>query len=351
MRRRLGLAVVGAGLASAPHLRSLQELANRVDVRWVIGQKLDRASEMAAQLGAACGTSLDAVCGDPGVEAVLVLTPPNTHGNIVSRLAESGKHVLLEKPLEVSLEASEALVARCRRHGIKLGVVLQHRFRPAVQRLMELMDSGQLGSLTTAAVDVRWWRPQSYYDEPGRGTLARDGGGVLLTQAIHTLDVFLSAVGEPSEIFAFAGTSAVHRMECEDIVAVAMRYPNGAVATLNATTAAGPGFPERIQISGTAGTATLEAGSLQWQSLDGTLTGVEGASRSLGSGADPMDFPHQSHRRLIEDFLESIEQDRDPLASGASALRVHEFIEVILQSAQRRCALPFGPRESGRTIS
>src|SRR5204863_5876349 len=158
-----------------------------------------------------------------------------------------------------------------------------------------------MGELTSASVDMRWWRPQSYYDQPGRGTKARDGGGVLLTQGIHTLDNFLHIVGVPIEVVAFANTSAAHRMECEDTVAAALRYPNGATASLNATVAAYPGFSERIEYCGTLGTATLAGGQLELRYLDGRSETI-GTPQMLGGGADPMAFSHHAHQAVIEDF-------------------------------------------------
>ena len=264
------VAMIGAGMASAPHLASLQALAERVEVAWVVGQTEARIAAAAARLpGARTSTSLDDALADAAVAAAIVLTPPNTHLELVSRLAKAGKHVLLEKPLELDSRRAEQLVAVCKAAGVRLGVMLQHRMRPASLAMKRLLESRALGEMTCASVDMRWWRPQSYYDQPGRGTRARDGGGVLLTQGIHTIDNFLHIVGLPSELVAFANTSAAHRMECEDVVAAALRYANGATATLNATVAAYPGFAERIEYCGTLGTATLAGGQLEVRYQDG----------------------------------------------------------------------------------
>ena len=241
-----------------------------IEVAWVVGQTEARIAAAAARLpGARTSTSLDDVLADAAVAAAIVLTPPNTHLALVSRLAKAGKHVLLEKPLELDNRRAEQLVAVCKAAGVRLGVMLQHRMRPASLAMKRLLESRALGEMTCASVDMRWWRPQSYYDQPGRGTRARDGGGVLLTQGIHTIDNFLHSVGLPSELVAFANTSAAHRMECEDVVAAALRYPNGATATLNATVAAYPGFAERIEYCGTLGTATLAGGQLEVRYQDG----------------------------------------------------------------------------------
>jgi predicted dehydrogenase len=181
-----------------------------------------------------------------------------------------------------------------------------------------------------------WWRPQSYYDQPGRGTLERDGGGVLITQAIHTLDLMLSLTGPVAEVAAIAGTTALHRMATEDFVGAGLRFTNGAPGALMATTAAYPGMPERIELIGTKASAVLAAGVVTVHHQDGRRDSM-GEEQSTGGGADPMDFPHDAHRALITDFLDAITQDREPRVSGREALKVHRFVDALLQaSAEKR---------------
>ena len=338
---KLRIAVVGAGMASAPYVTSLQQLGARVEVAWLVARSFDRIALAAQQLpGARTTTELDDVLGDPSVAAAFVLTPPNTHLELVARLAAAGKHVLLEKPLEVNALKAEQVIAACRAAGVRLGVMLQHRLRPASIAMKRLVDGGSLGEMTCASVDMRWWRPQSYYDEPGRGSRARDGGGVLLTQGIHTLDNYLHIVGAPTEVVAFANTSAIHQMECEDVVAAALRYRNGATAALNATVAAYPGFPERIEYCGTLGTATLAGGQLDVHYLDGRSETI-GSTQMLGGGANPMAFSHHAHMAVIEDFLDAVDNGRAPAIDGASVLPVQRLIDTLLESASTRQVLKF----------
>src|SRR5262249_44734783 len=160
-----------------------------------------------------------------------------THLDLVRRCAAAGKHILLEKPLEISTERALELIEAARGARVTLGVVLQHRFRPAGIKLAELLRAGALGEIAGCSTAIRLWRPQSYYDQPGRGTRARDGGGVLLTQGIHTLDLMLSLAGDVEEVCGYATTTRVHRMETEDLVCAAARFANGAFGTIEATTA------------------------------------------------------------------------------------------------------------------
>ena len=321
--------IVGLGMAVTPHAKSLLDLKHRVQVAYAFSPSAERRRKFAARFPFPQCDRLETILDDTAVDAVLVLTPPNTHLDIVERCAAAGKHVLLEKPLEVSTAKAEQLVNKT--SLVKLGVVLQHRFRPAAEKLREQLND--LGKLVSASAAIPNWRPQSYYDQPGRGTRWRDGGGVLLTQAIHTLDLFLSFVGEPLEVKSFVTTTPIHRMETEDLAVAAVRFKSGAIGTVHATTSAYPGFPERIELIGTRGTAQLEGTSLKVQIQDQPAFSFSSESGAGGTGADPMAFPHDWHRGVLTDFLDSIEQNRDPRVSGAEALKVHRFIDRILQSA------------------
>jgi predicted dehydrogenase len=320
--------IVGLGMAVTPHARSLLDLKDRVEVAYAFSPSAERRARFSSQFNFKLCERLETILDDRSVGAVLILTPPNTHLELVERCAAAGKHILLEKPLEISTERAQRLVEAAAK--VKLGVVLQHRFRPAVEKLRELLPS--LGTLVSASAMIGNWRPQSYYDQPGRGTRARDGGGVLLTQGIHTLDVFLSLTGEPAEVKSFSATTPVHRMETEDLVAAAVRFRSGALGVVHATTTAYPGFPERIELIGTKGTALLEGNALRTELHDGQRFELKSDAGAAGAGADPMAFPHDWHRGVLTDFLDSVEKNREPRVSGAEALKVHRFIDALLGS-------------------
>jgi len=330
---RLRIGVVGAGLGAAPHFKSLLELADQVDVAWLHVRQPERLTPSALPLCAKVTGRYEDLLEDPLLQGLLILTPPNTHLDLVQRAASAGKHVLLEKPLEVSLTRAEELVAVCEQHQVRLAVMLQHRMRESSQALATLIAGGELGELTGASCSMRWWRPQSYYDEPGRGTLARDGGGVLITQAIHTLDLLLSLTGLPAQVTALARTSAVHSMECEDTVTAVLSFTKGAIGSIDATTAAYPGFPERIALNFTRGSATLEAGQMQVELLDGRRLSA-GTHQATGTGANVMAFDHHAHQAVIADFLQAIRSGNTPAVSGRSALQVHRLIAALTESAQ-----------------
>ncbi len=335
MAGKRGVGVIGLGMASLPHGESLQALADRVDVRAIFSPSAERRHDFAKRFSMPSVDRLDDLLDDPEISAVLLLTPPNARLKLVDALAARKKHILMEKPVERTTSAASEIVERCEAAGIRLGIVFQHRFREASLALREKLDEGALGDIHTVQLSVPWWRPQSYYDEPGRGSYERDGGGVLISQAIHSLDLMLSLVGPVSEVAAIAATSGLHRMESEDFVGAGLCFRSGAAGSLLASTASYPGRAESLTLVGSKATATLVGGELTLDFQDGRKEQV-GESTGSGGGADPMAFPHDWHQRLIEDFLDALDEDREPSCNGRQALDVHRLIDALLLSAKER---------------
>jgi UDP-N-acetyl-2-amino-2-deoxyglucuronate dehydrogenase len=331
---KIRIGIVGLGMASAPHARSALDLADEVEVVAAFSPTQSRRQAFVAAYGLPTVDSADVIFADRSIDAVMLLTPPNTHLHLVRQACASGKHILLEKPLETTPARAEQLVATVEAAGVKMGVVLQHRFRPLSVALAQILAEGRLGDIASASARLHNWRPQSYYDQPGRGTKARDGGGVLLTQAIHTLDLLISLAGLPIEVSAFATTSPIHRMETEDLAMGAIRFGNGAIGSISATTCAYPGFPDAIDIIGSNGMARIDGSRLTVSYQDGTEFVQEDGAAGGGAGADPMAFPHQHHRAVLQDFVEAIGKDRAPKVDGREALKAHRLIDAMLRSAE-----------------
>ncbi len=328
------IALIGLGMAVGPHAKGLVDLqaAGKAQVVAAFAPSVARRQAFAKQYPFPIADRLEPILADPSITAVGILTPPNTHLELVRRATAAGKHILLEKPLEITTARSDDLVRAAESAGVTLAVMLQHRFRPAGERMREILQEGRLGDIINCSTSIRLWRPQSYYDEPGRGTKARDGGGVLLTQGIHTLDLMLSLAGPITEVAAYAATSSVHRMETEDMVVAAVRFATGALGVIEATTAAYPGAAERIDIAGTKGSASLAGTSLTVQYQDGSREELVPDGSAGGTGADPMAFPHDYHRAVWADFAAAIAGKRPPRVSGRDALRVHHLIDALLAS-------------------
>lgn len=330
--KKTRIAIVGLGMAVTPHARGLADLADRIEVVHAFSPSETRRRAFAERFPFPLCDSLEAILGDDSVEAVAVFTPANTHRDIAIRCAEAGKHVLMEKPLDITTVRAAELVGACRKAGVKLGVVLQHRFRPAGMKLAAILSEGELGRVVGCSTVIRLWRPQSYYDEPGRGSFARDGGGVLISQGIHTLDLMLSLAGPIAEVTGFAATTPVHRMETEDMVCAAARFASGAIGTIDATTAAYPGFLEEIVLTCEKGTALLRGTELLVQFHDGRRVAIEPDRSAGGTGADPMAFPHDYHRAVMADFADAIRSGREPKVTGEEALKVHRLIDALIET-------------------
>jgi len=328
------IAIVGLGMAVTPHARGLVDLSEKVEVVHAYSPSETRRRAFGEKFSFPLCDSLDTILTDSSVEAVAVFSPANTHRDIARQCAAAGKHVLMEKPLDITTAKAEELVAACRQAGVKLGVVLQHRFRPAGMKLAGMIRDGELGAIVGCSTIIRLWRPQSYYDEPGRGSFARDGGGVLISQGIHTLDLMLSLAGPVAEVAGFVTTTPVHRMETEDMVCAAVRFANGAIGTIDATTAAFPGFLEEIVLTCEKGTALLRGTELLVQLHDGRRIEIEPDRSAGGTGADPMAFPHDYHRAVMEDFVDAIREDREPKVTGEEALKVHRLIDALIETGR-----------------
>lgn len=345
--------IIGLGMAVAPHAQALIDLRDRIEVVAAFSPSPARRQAFGSRYDFPLRDSLESLLNDETIEALLVLTPPNTHLEIVRQCARAGKHILLEKPLDVTTARAKEIVALCREAQVTLGVVLQHRFKPAALTLSEAFRSGSLGEIISCSASINLWRPQSYYDEPGRGTLARDGGGVLITQGIHTLDLMLSFVGPAANVCAYVTTTPLHRMEGEDLACASVRFKNNAIGTITATTAAYPGFPERIDFICRNATASLvgNAVSIFWH--DGRTFHDEDKDSAGGTGADPMAFSHMSHRAVIADFVEAVKERRSPKVSGEAVLCVHHLIDALMASGQgiptavADDALAIDPRTTG----
>jgi UDP-N-acetyl-2-amino-2-deoxyglucuronate dehydrogenase len=326
------IAIVGLGMALKPHIKSLEELLDRVEIAGCYTPSAERRKAFAVAHRHPVVDDLEKLLGDRSIDAVVILTPPNTHLELVERCAAAGKHVLLEKPIDGTVARARRAVEAMESANRRLGVVLQHRFRTVSLKLGDLVTSGALGRSVSASASVRWWRPPEYFAHGGRGMKARDGGGVLLTQAIHTLDLFQKLTGPIAKVAAFAGTSPLRAIDTEDVVGAGVVFANGAIGTIDATTVAYPGFAERIELVGEKATAQLNAETLDVFFKDGRHLRQGGAPSNSG-GADPMAFSHEAHKALIVDFLDALDGGREPTVSGREALKVQVLIEALLRSA------------------
>jgi len=333
-----GFAILGTGVAADLHRRAIA--ANReLGARLVAVGHYDpaRFAAIGAKFGVPC-VNQEELLADPAVDVVCICTPSGQHADQTIAAARAGKHVLVEKPMALCLSDADAMIAACDRAGVKLGVVVQRRAEPLFQRIHSAIQAGDLGDLTLGVVTVPYCRSQAYYDQADwRGTWAMDGGGVLMNQGIHLVDLLVWYMGDPVSVQAFAGTLQ-RGIEVEDTLAATLRFANGALTTVTATTTAAPGFPHRIEIYGTRGAIQVEGESLvRWTLADAdkatTAPPQAGMAANAGAGGDPRAISMAGHVALFRDFIHALREDRAPQVDGGEGRRSLAAVLAIYQAA------------------
>ena len=331
----LHVALVGAGNISETHARACDHIPG-VEIVAVHGSNQPRAEALATLHGGVAYPDITALLAHRPLDAVIIGSPSGLHAEQGIAAAHAGLHVLVEKPIDVTVAAADRLIAAAREAGVRVGVLFQDRTQPSFVRLRELLASGALGRPIVAAARVRWYRAPEYYSASRwRGTHALDGGGALVNQGIHTIDLLLWLLGPVRRVRADVAT-LVHAIEVEDTALAILEFESGARATVEATTAAYPGYPRRVELTTTEGTITLEhdrvVGADLRSSIDGLLPDVvPDANRSASS---PVVSDVRGHQRLIEDFAAAIRDGRDPVCSGTEGRRSIAVVEAVYESAR-----------------
>jgi predicted dehydrogenase len=339
----LGFAIVGCGMIARFHGRALAEVPGARLVA-LISRRPENAQALADTLGIRCATYTEwaPALARPDVDVVIVTTPSGAHLEPAMAAALAGKHVVVEKPLEITLERCDRLIDACDRHGVKLCTIFPSRFSDVNQALKAAVVAGRFGRLTLGETTCKWWRPQSYYDEGGwKGTRALDGGGALMNQAIHNVDLLSWMMGSVTHISGFTATLAHERIEVEDTAVACLRFANGALGMIAATTSVHPGLPKTIAVHGDRGTVVIEQDDvLRWdltpEAPEDRLIKERFAQKSGASGgsSDPAAISHTGHARQLADFVQAIETDRPPAVDGREGRKAVEIILAIYRSAQ-----------------
>lgn len=334
---RIGL--VGAGNISETHARAALA-AGDVEIAAVHGVNAERAARLASMYGGVACTDY-AVFLAQRMDVVIIGSPSGLHAEQGIAAAERGLHVLVEKPIDVTTARADALIDAARRAGVKLGVLFQDRGQPSFARLRGALNGGRLGRPLLASARVRWYRPPEYYRESRwRGTWTLDGGGALMNQGIHTVDLLVWLLGPVRRVSALAATE-LHAIEVEDTIVAWLEFANGAVATFEATTAAYPGYRRRVELTTTGGTVILEhdrviaADTREPYDEPDTLA----AADTNASASSPIVSDGRGHQRLIEDFIEAIATGRDPVCSGVEGRRSIAVAEAMYESAKSRSVI------------
>ncbi|MCS7071411.1 MAG: Gfo/Idh/MocA family oxidoreductase [Anaerolinea sp.] len=334
----LRFGIIGCGRVAPRHAQSLIDLQPSHNVRLVAVCDVieSRAQQFARTYGAEPYTEYRALLAREDIDAVSICVPSGLHSAIGQDAARAGKHVLVEKPIALTLDDADRLIAACKTHGVTLGVVLQNRFNPPMRDLRALVDSGALGRLLLGAVTVRWYRPQSYYDDGWHGTWAMDGGA-LMNQSIHHIDALQWLMGEVHSVFAYTATLA-HRMEAEDVGVAVVRFKSGALATIEGSTVT---YPENLEGSialfGEHGSVKVGGTALNRKVIWKVKDHLEEERELLMHEAlDPPSVYGTSHREQISEMIQAIRERRPPVTHGREARKSLEIVLAIYESARTR---------------
>ena len=329
------IGILGGGNISQTHAWAASEIADAKVVA-VCGQNAEKTARLASSMSASAYSDLDAFLDHKPMDVVLIGSPPGVHADQGIQAAGRGLHVLVEKPIAITTEQADALIAACENAGVKLGVFFQDRVAADIAKLKAFIAAGRLGNPFLASGYVKWHRPPEYYkDSRWRGVWGLEGGGALMSQAIHTVDLLLWLMGDVASVWARALT-ALHNVEVEDTLVAALQFASGAIGTLEAATSVDPGYPRRLEISGPEGTLIIENDALTAANLRSPVAEltVQPAARDHERSVSAVISDVSGHRRVIEDFLDAIATDRRPLCDGREGRRSIELVRAMYESSR-----------------
>lgn len=329
------IGILGGGNISQTHARAAREIAG-VEITCICGQNPEKVKQLTEAYGGSAYENLEAFLQHKPMEMVLIGSPSGLHAEHGIAAANHGLHVLVEKPIDITLARADALIDACEKANVKLGVFFQDRVAPDILKLKRLIDSGRLGKPVLMSARVKWFRPPEYYQQSRwRGSWALDGGGALMNQGIHTIDLLLWLLGDITSVQARART-ALQNIEVEDTVVASLEFSSGALGTLEAATSVYPGYPRRLELTWSEGTIIVDndrvvAADLREPAPEFSLEqpGVQD-KRSTS----PVVSDVRGHRTIIEDFIRAVEMNRTPICDGDQARRSVEVVQGIYESSR-----------------
>lgn len=336
-----GFAIIGCGMIAKFHAKAIRDIPEAKLVA-CYNRTAPKADALAAEFGCQAYTDLDAMLARNDVQVVTICSPSGAHMEPTIAAAQAGKHVIVEKPLDVTLQRCDAMIDACHAAGVRLATIFPSRFHRSSQLLKKAVDAGRFGTLTLGDAYVKWFRTQQYYDSGAwRGTWQFDGGGALMNQAIHSVDLLLWLMGPVAEVSAYTATLAHERIEVEDVVTASLRFKNGALGVIEATTAAYPGTLKKIELAGSKGMAVLEEEDIiKWEFADASEADQRlreemlGRTMSGGGASDPAAIGHHAHAALFRDFLAALHSEQPSAIDGQQGRRSIELILAIYESAR-----------------
>jgi len=342
---RVRFGIIGTGVGANFCANGLKLIANEgvAELVAVTSRREERAKEFASKWNLKYWyTDYRRMLQEAPIDAVIIDTPHYQHYPMTMDAINADKHVLVDKPMAINLREADEMINEAKRKNVKLGVILQSRFDPTIRKVKENADNGTFGQLILGEAVVEWFRSQEYYDRSTwRGRWATEGGGALINQAIHTIDLLIWIMGQPKYLWAQVGTFT-HNIEVEDLAVATIRFRNGAIGVIQGSTSIYPGLPTRLEIHGTQGTAIVEGEMLKRWSVIGEKEIIsESTKKELETWARPELAPATNHASLIKDFANAILDDREPLVNGVEGRRALEVIMAIYKSARNNSVVEF----------
>lgn len=325
--------IIGTGAISSKHALAYRNIG--FEIVACTNKTASKGQEFAAATGAAFVSTVEELCSHPKVDYVDLCTFPSIRLPVVELCAKSGRHLLVQKPMAIDLITARRMIDDAAAARIQLGVVSQHRFDDSTLFLKRAIQQGRLGRILQADAYVKWHRSAEYYSRPVKGSWAVEGGGALITQAIHQVDLLLHLIGPVTRVSGEWQLGAFHPIESEDVVSAVLRYANGATGVVQASTALWPGYSERIEIHGTKGSAIVTGDKLTaWDAKDDAGEPAPVAEHSESGASDPMAISVVPFERQFLDFAEACQEGRTPLCSGEDGYRALELVLSIYDSCR-----------------
>jgi predicted dehydrogenase len=340
MGKKVRFGIIGTGAIAALHAQAIK-LLDTAELVAVFDTVAERSQAFGEKFGAAIFTDFAEFLANPDMDAVTIATPTGAHMDVAIPAARAGKHILCEKPLDVNLTKTDTIIDECEKNKVLLSAVFQSRFNHNVELIKQAYIAGRFGQVVLASTQVKWYRSQQYYDSAGwRGTWQLDGGGALMNQAIHTVDLLLYLNGDADEVFAYGGTLSHERIEVEDNICATIKYKNGSLGVIEVSTSCAPGFARRLEISGTGGSVVLEENRLaRWKFVEERLGDKEieencgiPEDNSSGAGNPISGVSPEGHRRQISDLVDAIQSGKQLAMPGKEGRRAVQLICSIYES-------------------
>lgn len=332
MVKKYGFALIGCGAIATMHATAIKGL-DQGFLYGVYDAKKESAEKFAAEHGCKVFDTVEELLACDQIHIVNICTPSGLHAKFAIQAARAGKHVVVEKPMAITEEQSKELIKAAEEQKTQVAVITQLRFTPAVIKAKKAIEEGRLGKILMADFRGKFYRTETYYTQGGwRGTWAMDGGGALMNQGIHGIDILLYLVGEVKSVYALCRTQ-MHAIETEDCAYLLVEYKNGAIGMMQSTTAAAPGYPREIEINGTKGTIKLQEDKIMAWDIKGESETIE--QSEIKAASEPMAFSSEFHRLQLGDLLAAIEEGRAPLVDVYEGKKPVDVILAAYESSRQ----------------